>query len=58
MADLFEQIRVDALMACGRWSAARHALQPVATALPRSRRLAARLRRVYAALGLEGATDA
>ena len=56
--DLFEQIRVDALMACGRWSAAQHALQPVATALPRSRRLAARLRRVYAALGLEGATDA
>ena len=56
--DLFEQIRVDALMACGRWSAAQHALQPAATALPGSRRLAARLRRVYAALGLEGATDA
>jgi hypothetical protein len=56
--DLFEQVRVDALMASGRWSAAQHALQPAASAQSRSRRLAARLRRTYRALGLEGATDA
>ncbi len=56
--DLFEQVRVDALMAAGRWSAAQHALQPAAAAQPRSRRLAARLRRTYRALGLDGAIGA
>jgi hypothetical protein len=56
--DLFEQMRVDALMAAGRWSAAQHALQPAAAAQPRSRRLAARLRRTYRALGLDGAIAA
>ncbi|MFO0236149.1 MAG: tetratricopeptide repeat protein [Burkholderiales bacterium] len=56
--DLFEQIHVDALMAAGRWTAVQHALQPAASARPRSRRLAARLRRTYRALGLEGAADA
>jgi hypothetical protein len=56
--DLFEQMHVDALMAAGRWAAAQHALQPAASARPRSRRLATRLRRTYRALGLEGATDA
>lgn len=56
--DLFKQMHVDALMAAGRWAAVQHALQPAASARPRSRRLAARLRRTYRALGLAGATDA
>ena len=56
--DLFEQIRVDALMASGRWAAAQHALQPLANAQPSSRRIAARLARTYRALGLEGAGGA
>jgi hypothetical protein len=56
--DLFEQIRTDALMALGRHAEAQQRLQPLANAQPRSRRLAARLARTYAALGLAGATDA
>ncbi len=52
--DLFGQMHLDALMATGRWSAAQQALQPAAAAQPRSGRLAARLRRTYRALGLEG----
>jgi tetratricopeptide (TPR) repeat protein len=50
--DLFEQIRLDALLATGRWSAAQQLLQPLANQQPRSRRLARRLGRVYRALGL------
>jgi hypothetical protein len=56
--DLFEQIRIDALMASGRWTAAQHLLQPAANAQPASRRLASRLRRTYRALGLAGAIGA
>jgi len=56
--DLFEQIRVDALMASGRWTAAQHLLQPAANAQPASRRIASRLRRTYRALGLIGAIGA
>ncbi|MFM1988587.1 MAG: hypothetical protein RJA99_1544 [Pseudomonadota bacterium] len=56
--DLFVQLHVDALMAAGRWSAAQQALQPLANAQPASRRLAARLRRTYRALGVEGAIGA
>jgi hypothetical protein len=56
--DLFEQIRIDALMASGRWTAAQHLLQPAANAQPASRRIASRLRRTYRALGLAGAIGA
>jgi hypothetical protein len=56
--DLFEQIRIDALMAGGRWTAAQHLLQPAANAQPGSRRIASRLRRTYRALGLAGAIGA
>ena len=56
--DLFAQLHVDALMAAGRWSAAQQALQPLANSQPASRRLAARLRRCYRALGVEGAIGA
>ena len=56
--DLFEQIGIDALIACGRHAEAQQRLQPLVNAQPRSRRLATRLERTYAALGLAGATDA
>lgn len=50
--DLFEQIRVDALLKTGQWSAAHQLLQPMANACPESRRLAALLSRLYPAVGL------
>jgi hypothetical protein len=56
--DLFEQIRIDALMASGRWTAAQHLLQPLASSQPASRRIASRLRRTYRALGLASAIEA
>jgi hypothetical protein len=56
--DLFEQMRIDSLIATGRWAAAQHLLQPLANAQPASRRIAGLLRRTYRALGLAGATDA
>lgn len=53
--DLFEQLLVDALMACGSWSAAQQRLQPAAAAQPASRRIAHRLRRTWRAIGLADA---
>jgi hypothetical protein len=55
--DLFEQMRIDALLATGRFAAAQHLLQPLADAQPASRRIAALLRRTYRALGLEAAVN-
>lgn len=50
--DLFEQIRLDALLKTGQWSAAHQLLQPMANGQPESRRLAALLSRIYPAVGL------
>jgi hypothetical protein len=55
--DLFEQMRIDALLTTGRFAAAQHLLQPLADAQPASRRIAALLRRTYRALGLEAAVN-
>lgn len=54
--DLFEQMRLDALMRAGQYCAAQNVLQPLANQYPGSRRLAGWLDRVYPALGLTGAT--
>jgi tetratricopeptide (TPR) repeat protein len=52
--DLFEQMRIDALIRAGHFSAAQNVLQPLANLSPASRRLAGWLDRVYPALGLPG----
>jgi hypothetical protein len=52
--DLFEQIRIDALLQCGEFAAVQNLLQPLANQNPASRRVAAWLNRIYPALGLPG----
>jgi hypothetical protein len=52
--DLFEQMRVAALLASGRHAAAWHLLQPQAAAQPASRRLQALLARIAPEAGLDG----
>lgn len=50
--DLFEQIRIDALLHAGQFGTVQNLLQPLANQTPSSRRIAGLLRRVYPALGL------
>ena len=50
--DLFEQVRVHAMLSLGRWSDAQQALQPLAAAAPRSRRISRLLARAWAGAGL------
>lgn len=50
--DLFEQLRVDALLRLHRWSDAQQALQPLADRMPASRRIARLLARAWRGVGL------
>jgi hypothetical protein len=52
--DLFEQIHLDALIRCGRWSAAQQIVQQRLAGQPESIRLRRQATQVYAALGLHG----
>jgi hypothetical protein len=50
--DLFEQIRLDALLRSGQFATAQNLLQPLVNQTPQSARLAQLMRRIYLALGL------
>ena len=50
--DLFEQIRLDALLNSGQFATAQNLLQPLVNQMPQSARLTQLMRRIYPALGL------
>ena len=54
--DLFEQIHLDALMRCGRWSSAQQLVQRQLAGQPESARIKRLARRVYEALRLDVAS--
>ncbi len=51
--DLFEQIHLDALTHCGRWTAAQQLVQARCNAQPQSQRLQRQAARIYSVLGID-----